>query len=339
MNGKIFLSSLVSALVSAGELSKSDIDALVPKLFNADDPEQNELIKFAKGAITPTELAVSGTLSSTRANLFIDLIQDESAFLQKTTVVPMASLESDYDVWSMASGVLVRVAEGIDPTDAQKKVIQNVGRTLNAKSVQLFADVLRSTIINNQNNPNLMAMLDRSFAKKFGDEIVLLGFTGTADDYAGGLFTELNKGWVHLAANEADSKKTTYASDATMVERLDALIANSDDTMPDDAKILIHRKDFVKYASEVGAATNNAQLIMQAAATGHGGYGFEITSKMPRGTHILTPLKNLVTGVCSTISRDRAWNSRKRAIEYTFDFATDYDLAVPKHASYITEVV
>jgi len=302
-----------------------------------ENEEQSDLVKFAKSAISPADLAVSGDISASRASQFIDLIEKENSFLSKTTVIPMESLKSEYDVWDMANGVLVRVAEGSEPTATQKKNIENNGRVLDAKPMQLFADVLRATIINNQNRPNLTSWLDQKFATKFGNELVYLGFTGENDTYSPANFKNLNKGWITLAKEVSGVNKSTYAADDAMVKRLEALVDNADDNMGDDAKILIHRKDFLKYCIEIGTSTNTASLITQAAAEGFGGYGFEITNNMPSGSYMLTPTKNLVTGIAQKIYRSREWHSRKRAIEYTFDIYADYDIAVPKLVSFVSQ--
>ena len=312
-----------------------DVDAL-PGGFEKEVDEESDLVKFAKDAISPSDLAVSGTISPTRAIKFIDLITKNSKLMDKVTVIPMSSLKTDYDVWDMEKGVLVRVAEGSEPTAAKKKKIENAGRTLDAKAMQLFADVLRSTILNNQHRPNLTAWLDSKFATKFANELVYLGFVGVKDDYSNSAFENLNKGWIQVAKDESDTKKGTYATDDTMVARLEKLVNNADDDLGDDAKILIHRKDFQKYCIEVGKSTNSAQLLIEAAAQGFAGYGFEVTNNMPSGTYMLTPLKNLVFGMVSEIYRAREFNSRKRAIEYTFDIQADYDIAVPKFVSLLT---
>ncbi len=331
MNKEELLKFIAAMALSTG----LGADEIAKSIGYDDSNDENDLIKFAKDAISPSDLAVSGTITPTRANKFIDLIAKNNQILQKVTVIPMDSLKSDYDVWDMEKGVLVRVNEGADPSDAQKKKIQNAGRELDAKSMQLFADVLRATILNNQHRPNLTAWLDEKFSVKFGNELAYLGFTGESDDYANGLFTELNKGWVYLAKNETGTKTGTYATDDTMVERLEKLVDQADDDMGDDAKIIIHRKDFISYCIEVGKTTNSAALLIEAAAQGFAGYGFEVTNNMPTGKYILTPLKNLVFGMADKIYRAREFNARKRAIEYTFDIYADYDIAVPRLTSYI----
>ncbi len=326
--------SFITALAVANNLDANEITkSITPPQAN----EESDLVKFAKDAIGPSDLAVSGTISPTRATKFIDLIKNNNDLLKKVTVIPMDSIESEYDVWDMERGVLVRVDEGKEPTDTQKKKIQNKGRKLTAKPMQLFADVLRATILNNQHRPNLAAWLDNRFSIKFGSELSYLGFIGEKDTYSPKEFKNLNKGWVQIAKDESDTNKTTYAADDTMVARLEKLVDSADNDMPDDAKILIHRKDFIKYCLEVGKSTNTAQLLIDAAASGFAGYGFEVTNNMPSGTYMLTPLQNLVFGMVSNIYRAREWNSRKRAIEYTFDIYADYDIAVPRFVSIATQ--
>jgi len=302
-----------------------------------EDGEKHILIQFAKDAIGPQDLAVSGEITASRANKFIDLITSQDDLLKRVNIIPMDSLKSTYDVWDMDKGVLVRVAEGSEPTNAKKKKISNKGRELDSKPMQLFADVTRASILNNQHRPNFISWLDGRFAKKFSNELIYLGFVGEKDDYANSDFKNLNKGWLQIVNDEADANKTTYAAEDSMVDRLQKLVDTADDDLPDDAKIFIHRKDFLKYCIEVGKSTNTAELLIQAAAQGFAGYEFVVTNNMPSGTYMLTPLQNLVIGVVSKIYRNREWNSRKRAVEYTFDIHADYDIAVPKFASLATQ--
>ena len=309
----------------------------IAEVQKSNDPEEHDLVKFAKDAIGPTDIAVNGTIDPSRANKFIDLIQNRNDLLKKVTVIPMDSLKSTYDVWDAQNGILVRVDEGKEPTAAQKKKIENNGRELDAKPMQLFADLTRASILNNQHRPNFVAWLDTKFATKFASELVLLGFKGEKDNYSPANFVNLNKGWIQIAKDEAAAPKATYAAEDSIVARLEKLVDVADDDMGDDAKIFIHRKDFIKYCIEVGKSTNTAELLIAAAAQGFAGYGFEVTNNMPSGTYMLTPPKNLVFGMVAKIYRSREWNARKRAVEYTFDIYADYDIAVPKYAALATQ--
>jgi len=331
MNKEELLKFITALSISQG----IGVDELTKGLPQENSNEEHILVKFAKDAISPSDLAVSGTITPTRANKFIDLIEKNNQILQKVTVIPMESLESEYDVWDMQKGSLVRVAEGSEPSSDQKKKLENKGRKLSAKPMQLFADVLRATILNNQHRPNLTAWLDGRFSIRFGNDLAYLGFVGEKDDYSNSLFKNLNKGWITIAKEESETKTGTYDSSDTMVERLQKLVDQADDEVGDDAKILIHRKDFIKYCIEVGKSTNSSALLIDAAAQGFAGYGFEVTNNMPTGSYMLTPLKNLVFGMANNIYRAREFNSRKRAIEYTFDIYADYDIAVPRYVSFI----
>jgi len=332
MNKELLLSAMTAMALAAGIDTQE-----IQKSFNAGiKTQEHPLIKFAKGEITPEDLAVSGEISPTRAAHFIDLIQKSDEFLKKVTVIPMDQLTTTYDVWDMLRGSLVRVPEGQEPTEEQKKKIQNAGRKLSAKPVQLFADVTRSSILSNMHHPNFAAFLDSKFANRFAGDITYLGFVGSSDEYENADFKELNKGWIQVALDENGTNKVEYAEDDTMVDRLEKLVKSADDDLGDDARILIHRNDFLDYCLEVGKSTNTSELLIQAAAQGFAGYRFEITNNMPSGTYMLTPLKNLVFGMVSKIYRARKFNERKRAVEYTFDAHIDYDIAVPKFVSLAT---
>ena len=323
----------ITALLKAFNVTPEAIGEVI----STPNPEEHDLVKFAKGAIEPGDIAVNGTIDPTRAAKFIDLIQNQNQLLKKVTVIPMESLKTTYDVWDAQNGILVRVDEGKEPTAAELKKLQNEGRELDAKAMQLFADLTRGTILNNQHRPDFTAWLDKKFATKFANEMVYLGFVGKKDTYSPKVFENLNKGWLQVAQDETGTNKTTYAADDSMVARLEKLVNVADDSMGDDAKIFIHRKDFIKYCIEVGKSTNTAQLLIDAAAQGFAGYGFEVTNNMPSGTYMLTPPKNLVFGMVSKIYRSREWNGRKRAVEYTFDVYADYDIAVPKYVAIATQ--
>jgi len=232
------------------------------------DEEKHDLIKFAKGVIGPTDLAVAGEITPSRANKFIDLITSQDKLLSQINVIPMDSLKTTYDVWDMEKGILVRVPEGSEPSDSKKSGVSNEGRELDSKAMQLFADVTRASILNNQHRPNFISWLDGRFANKFSSELLYLGFVGEKDTYSPQEFKNLNKGWLQIANDESDSNKVTYAADDSMVKRLETLVDSADDDLPDGAKIFIHRKDFIKYCLEVGKSTNTAELLIQAAAQG-----------------------------------------------------------------------
>ncbi len=62
------------------------------------------------------------------------------------------------------------------------------------------------------------------------------------------------------------------------------------------------------------------------------GHSIETHPLLPSGQVLFTPMKNLIYGLHTEIKRDRAWHSRRRALEYTFDMAFDFEVAVKQFA-------
>ncbi len=305
--------------------------------------EMPDLIKFAKGLISPEDLAVSGVLKPQKATRLIDLIVDNSAFLKKVSVERMRRLKKEIDVYDIANKVLVRVAEGSEPTDSQKTGISNIGKTLDALSVQLFADVKKSTILDNQDNPTFIRDLDNKFAKKFANELTLLGFTGIGTD--GSDFDHLNEGWIHLAENSANTKKITWDNDSTdgstdnYVTRLEKLLSVVDDDVLDSVTILMSPRDYEGYVKEISTDNKAINVLLNGDAKSFLGHPILPVRYFPSGKYMATPLENLVFGICGQIQRDRQYNARKRVVEYTFDIAVDYAIEVDKFCAICTPAV
>ncbi|MFV0410237.1 MAG: hypothetical protein ACK5LJ_11250, partial [Paracoccus sp. (in: a-proteobacteria)] len=62
------------------------------------------------------------------------------------------------------------------------------------------------------------------------------------------------------------------------------------------------------------------------------GKTIETHPMVPAGSVAFTPMANLIYGLNTDIRRDRAYHSRKRALEYTFDMAFDFEVAVKQFA-------
>ncbi len=294
-----------------------------------------DVIKFAKGLITPESLTITGSLTPKQSKGFYSAIVNNNEFLKKVTTKQMNSLELFVDAYDVAEGILVRVPEGSEPTNSQKRTYSNIGCTLRALKAQLFADVTRSTIENNADNPNFEKELFNGFSIRFGNELVKLGFEGV--DETGDSFENLNKGWIQVAKDSSDVKKDTYASTDKMVDRLSGLIENLDkDAKGPSTSILMSWSDWEKYMLELADTTKTAALFTDAKTKSFMGYPIEVNKYMPNGVYMATPLKNLVFGMLTKIYRERTWNARKRAIEYTFDVGNDYEIIIKKWVSLMT---
>jgi len=297
----------------------------------------SNLIKFAKGLITPESLTVSGSLTPKQSKTIVSAIKKNNKFLSKVNYVTMNSLQRFVDAYDIAEGVLVRVAEGTEPTDEQKQAYANLGCTLNALKVQLFADVTRSALEDNADNPKLENFLFDGFTTRFGNELVKLGFEGVGD--TGADFAHLNTGWLQVATDSADVPKDTYTAETEgQVDRLTKLVAKLDaDAKGPSTSLLMSWADWEAYILELGGDNQAAMIIAEGKTKTFMGYPVEVSKYMPAGTYFATPLNNLAFGISTAVYRGREWNARKRCLEYTFDLGCDYEIVIKKWAALVTE--
>jgi hypothetical protein len=293
--------------------------------------DKSQLTSLIKNNILPKDFELSGNLTPAQAKIMIDTIKDSSEFLKKVQTVPMLKLETEVDAYDIAEGILIRVAEGDEPTAEQLATIKNIGCKLQALPVQLFANVTKSSIENNAFNTTFDQDVFKKFMRRFSNELVYLGFAGVGAE--GTTFKELNNGWLDIIRTSEDTNKATYSEDATVSERLTALVENVHEDVIGEASIVINPKDYQKYLLEIAKDTATASILLNATAKSFLGYPIEVQNKIPSGTYIATPLKNLVFGMCQDIFRAREWNNRKRIVEYTFDVSCDYEVVVKKWAT------
>ena len=75
------------------------------------------------------------------------------------------------------------------------------------KDAQLFSHIPMDYLRDNQHRPGLESMVGSRLAETYGNDVTLLAFTGTADDFSGKAFDKLNKGWPQLLKDASDSHK------------------------------------------------------------------------------------------------------------------------------------
>ena len=94
-----------------------------------------------------------------------------------------------------------------------------------------------------------------------------------------------------------------------------------------DSVFVMNTADADDYARELNAHVTGTPLTADSPLRRFEGRPIEAHEKMPRGHVLFTPLDNMVFGMHEQIERTRWFNARKRVLEYTFDQATDYQLA------------
>jgi hypothetical protein len=292
------------------------------------------LTQIAKGAIAPTDLSVGGVLEPDVARRFIDLLVDKSAFLKAITVQRTSKTEGYFKLLDIADQVLVRVAEGSDPSAGQLAEPTRTDVPYANKYTQLFYQLLFSAIDDNKDNPNFESDLENMFATKFSNELSLLGFVGVDDDYAASAFDHLNEGW--MAKAEADAplaQQVNTAGMTTVKEYLDACIAAMPDTykMAGQTTFIISRSDWETFCDELGAGASSvmAQILLDGKLPQYKGYPLMPVSQQSAGQVIFTNPKNLIMTMLTEIKRFREVRGTKRCIDYTFDLASDFIVGNP----------
>jgi len=293
------------------------------------------LFKIAKGAIAPTDLSVGGVLEPEIAQRFIDLVVDKSKFLKRIAVKRTSKITGYFKNLDLADEVLVRVAQGTDPSDDQRTEPSRTDIAYTNLALQLFYQLLFDAIDDNQGNPNFESDLESMFAKKFSNELVRLGFLGVAEDYAGDAWNRLNKGWLQIAKEQTPlGQRVNTSGAATVKEMLDDVLA----AMPAQYKVqgqttfLLNITDWEGLTDEIGTAASAVlgQILLDGKLPTYKGYPLLPMEQQPEATVLFSALANYWMTMLTEIKRFREVRGTKRCIDYTFDLSNDYGLANPQ---------
>ena len=113
---------------------------------------------------------------------------------------------------------------------------------------------------------------------------------------------------------------------------LKAITEAADDRVRETSVFVMNTADADDYAEQINAPVTGVETVSGAPARRYKGKVIEAHPRMPRGSVLFTPLANMVYGLHNEIRRDRAYHSRRRGLEYTFDMAFDYEIAVKQFA-------
>ena len=295
----------------------------------------DDVVALAKGLITPAALAVGGSLVPKAATRLIQMVF-KTDFLAKVTTEMMTSLKQEVSALDMARRQMVRVPQGTDPDEGEFASAGTFGCILTALPVQLFPSVTLDTLRNNKDNPQILTMLEEAYTLAISRDLVDLGFNGVADDNTGASreakFIRLNKGWFQIAKDDPAAKKVDIdpATDGWQAS-LTAIVSAADPRALRDSVLIMNPADADAYFREIAAPVTGSALIAESPLRRFEGRAIEGVEDMPRGKVMFTPLKNLVHGIHVDVRRDKAYHQRKRALEFTFDMAVDYEIAVKEY--------
>jgi hypothetical protein len=286
------------------------------------------------GDFAPELVNIGGTLRPQESDKFIDLVVKGNSILTRVTVDRAQKLTKDVNVFELLRGVLQRVPQTQKPTTYTN--FANVGKKLEMKDAQLFSRIPFDFLRDNQNRPNLESMVSGILSAAFGNDIVLLALTGTADDYTGSAFATLNKGWPQLVKDAAGSHKVDvgdHTGGTPAVVNWESLFSEMVEALPDIYKgektaFIMSRGDAELYQREIGQMVGGLGHLLNKQNLTYLGYEVIALNEMPRNHVLFTPLPNLVFGVNTQMERYREVSGEERCIKYTFDSSFDFQVAV-----------
>ncbi len=294
--------------------------------------KMDDVKALAKGLIGPNDLANGGQMAPQAAAKLINLVVKDT-FLSKIDTVTMNRLERSVDAIDVAGRQLVRVPQGTEPSAGQTANASEHGTVLRALAVQFFPTLTLDFLRANADNPNLLKLLEASFATRLANDLVDLGFNGIDDTGSGATqeekFLNLNKGWLQIAREATacpkhDIDPATDGWQATLGATMNA----GDERWRANSVFVMNLADADDYARELGGHVTGTPLTADSPLRRYQGQQIEAHPRMPRGHVMFTPLKNLAHGIHKDIHRDKEYHKRRRALEYTFDMACDYEIGV-----------
>ncbi len=290
--------------------------------------DEHPLVQLAKNYIQPQDLRISGELRPQAATRIISMITEDK-FLKQITVEQMRRTKKDVSVFDILPRQLKRLAAGTEPTEGQTPSVDEYGCVLHALPVQLFPSITLDTLRDNAENPNLLNMIRGSFNTVFQNDLSDLGMNGVGDD--GSDFVNLNTGWIKIATDSTHTQKVTIAPETNgWIDTFATMRKNSDNRFRAISTFIVSPDNADAYNIELGKMITGSPLI--ADTDGHNFLRQKVIScrYMPDTVVMYTPIKNLVMGISTLIRRDSAYHARKRVLEFTYDMAVDFEIAIKK---------
>ena len=289
-------------------------------------------IAKARGNMSAADMYADGHLTPEQSRKMISTIVAKNQFLQKITIDKTKKLQKTFDIWSLASGILVRVSPGNKPTSAQREKLSVSSVKLDNKVVQLWAGITQDTLEDNADNPKFEAETFNGFDEAFSNDLQNLGMIGAKDDYDQEKFENLNKGWFTLAKENSQVTKLEHKKASKLIDKLTAVVKASNEDVLTQSVILISQSDYLAYQQEIGGRSGGLSILLNSGANHILGVPLEVASFVPKGKFLMTPLKNLIMSVGLDIRRTRWYDVEESCLKYKFEVYNDYQLAVGKWA-------
>ncbi len=305
----------------------------------------NEILKT--GAVTATDVALNGQLTPKQGRAFANAIVDDSDLLKEITVDITKKLTKDRSALSTSKGMLVRHVAGKALSDDQLKKLGVVGARLDmTNGVVLQMNITDEALDDNQDNPNFEKEQFEGATTAFRNDIVYLGWIGTADNTAPDApFNELAKGWLSVAAEATETQKSALSQDTAggetrgqFVERcLQKVCDTAHEDVTDEMSIYLSKTDYSAYVRMLAKDYKALGVLKSGEMLEFEGRKLRPQKGIPAGTLLGTPPKNMVLGFSRQIDRKRWYSNEISSLCYKFVVRPDYEFDIKKYVAVVTE--
>ena len=283
---------------------------------------------ISKSAITSADLATGGKLNPEQANKFIDYMVDQSAFLKDIRTERMNAPTKDLDFIGVASRIIRKGVEATEPTETAG--IQTGKKQLNTVEVILPADISLNFLEDNIEGANVEDHIARLLAQQFANDLTDLAWNGdTADNGPFKDFLSIDDGFIKLAKSSAGTHKFDLngSTDYKGVIFPGMLNALPNKWKANKAELRFYVSPTVAEAYIEQLTTRQTawadQLIQTGALPQYKGVTIFPVDFIPDDVIVLTPRKNLATGIQRDFTSERERKPRRRVIEYTMTSRVD----------------
>jgi hypothetical protein len=306
--------------------------------------------------------ATGGQLTTEQARQFIDQVVSQNDLLTKIQTVQMTASKYQLNTIDIASRVMRKATEGVDPGFTQGVTI--VPRELEYLESILPYDITFSFLEENIEGAGAESKINTMFAKAFGNELLDLAINGDEnlaatitdvspadglDDTTGlsqsdHTFLRQNDGWLKIARNDsavhAVELSASISSWKTEFKKVLKGMPNKWKGNPMELVFLVAPNVETEYRDELGerATPMGDQYVVENRRAQYQGIdvqpipfwpGTDSAGYFPLGPVVmLTKYKNLAVGIGRNMRVGRQLQERKRIIEYTITAKTDFNYVV-----------
>lgn len=277
---------------------------------------------IAKAAIDTSTIATYGKLNPEQSDKFIDYMVDNSPFMKDIQTIKMSGPEYDLDFIGVSSRIIRKGQEATAPTN--QAGVTTLTKRLTSTEIILPQDISFSFLEDNIERGNAEDHIAKLLATQFGNDVCDLAINGdttaSGDDED---FLKIGDGFIKKA--KASLAVHVFDTNAS-VDYKGVVFGGMLDKLPNKHKVNLGELRY--YVSPNVASAYIEQLTTRQTAwadellqTGklpqYKGVTIFPVQYWPDDCIILTPRKNLATGVQRYFTFDRERNPRKRIIEFT----------------------